>query len=171
MKEQHHDQTFAITSRSCTCRSSRINTSVDPAKELDELANAQGPARRSNVGSDEALIKAPTLLEASILSLVHLISKDLFIIFMKVFMKITQAWDQEQLEPQKRPLKARTPETYSGKSHMDWYHFCQQYEDYFETSGVIGINRTPFAATFHYCSISLRWTQYKRYHKRVTPIM
>ena len=43
---------------------------------------------------------------------------------MEVFMEITQAWNQEQLELQEHLLKARTPETYSGKSHMDYYHFC-----------------------------------------------
>ena len=70
-------------------------------------------------------------------------------------METTQAWDQ--LELRERPLKARTPETNTGKFHMDCYYFCQQYEDYFETSGATGINRTPFAATFVCGSISLRW--------------
>ena len=36
---------------------------------------------------------------------------------MKVFMETIQARDQ--LEPRKRPLKARISEIYSGKSHMD----------------------------------------------------
>ena len=83
-------------------------------------------------------------------------------------METTQA--REQLEPRERPLKARTPETYSGKSHMDCYHFCQQCEDYFETSGATGMNRTPFAATFLRGAISLRWAQHKRRHERATPI-
>ena len=74
---------------------------------------------------------------------------------MKVFMETTQA--REQLEPQERPFKARTPETYSGKSYMDCYHFCCQCEDYFEISGAIGMNCTLFAATFFYGAISLKW--------------
>ena len=53
---------------------------------------------------------------------------------------------------------------------MDCYHFCQQCEDYFETSGATGMNRTPFAATFLRGAISLRWAQHKRRHKRATPI-
>ena len=53
---------------------------------------------------------------------------------------------------------------------MDYYHFYQQYEDYFETSDVIGMNCTPFAATFLCDSISLRWAQHKRRHKCATPI-
>ena len=34
-------------------------------------------------------------------------------------METTQAWDREQLELQERPLKAKTPKTYSGKSSID----------------------------------------------------
>ena len=53
---------------------------------------------------------------------------------------------------------------------MDCYHFCQQCKDYFETSGAIGMNRTPFAATFLHGPINLRWAQYKQRHKRATSI-
>ena len=146
----------------CARQSPCVNTPVDPAGELDEVAG-QGPARRSNVGSDEA----PTPPEVST-SPPAPTSEDLFTKFMKMFMETTQV--REQLEPRERPLKARTPETYFGKSHMDCYHFCQQCEDYFETSGAIGMNRTPFAATFLRDAISLRWAQHKRRHERATPI-
>lgn len=37
-------------------------------------------------------------------------------------------------EPRESPLKARFPDRYSGKSHMDCFHFCQQCEDHFETA-------------------------------------
>ena len=93
--------------------------------------------------------KAPTL------SLVLFTFENLLTKFMKVFMETTQAWDQ--LEPWKRPLKARTLETYFGKSHMDCYHFCQQCEDYFETLGATGMNRISFTATFLRGAISLKW--------------
>ena len=89
---------------------------------------------------------------------------------MKVFMETTQAQAQALAEPRERPLKARTPETYWGKSHMECYHFCQQCEDHFETSGATGMNRTPFAASFFCGSISLRWAQHKCCHKSATPI-
>ena len=102
------------------CRSPRVNTPVDPAEELDELAGAQGPTRRSNPGSNEA----PTPLEAITPPLVSPI-KDLFTKFMKVFMEMSQAPAQVLTETQERLLKARTPEIYSEKSHMDCYHFCQ----------------------------------------------
>ena len=48
----------------------------------------------------------------------------------------------------KRPLKAKTPKTYFGKSHMDCYYFYQQYKDYFKISGATGMNCTLFVATF-----------------------
>ena len=71
-------------------------------------------------------------------------------------MKTTQAQTQALVEPRERPLKARTPETYWGKSHMECYHFCQQCEDCFKTLGATGMNRTPFTASFLRGSISLR---------------
>ena len=67
-----------------TCQSPCVTTTVDPAKELDELAGAQGPARGSNAGSDEA----PTPLKAIILPLVPP-TEDVFTKFMKVFMETT----------------------------------------------------------------------------------
>ena len=111
--------------RSCTIRRSpRVNTPVDLVEELDELAGAQGPAKRSNTGSDKAFIEASTPLEAFTPPLVSTTSKDLFTKFIKVFMKTTQAQVQALAEPRERPFKTRTLETYSGKSHMDCYHFC-----------------------------------------------
>ena len=140
---------------SCTTRRSLyINTLLDSAGELDELAGAQGPARRSNARSDEALTEAPTPPEASTPLLVPPTSEDFFTKFMKVFMETTQARDQ--LKPRERPLKARIPGIYSGKFLIDCYYFCQQCKDYFEISGATGMNRTPFAAIFLCGSISLR---------------
>ena len=73
---------------------------------------------------------------------------------MKIFLETTQA--RNQLEPEECLFKARIPETYSEKSHIDCYHFCQQYEDYFETSGATEMNRTFFVAIFLCDPISLR---------------
>ena len=72
-------------------------------------------------------------------------------------MEIMQAWAQALAEPQEQPLKAQTPETYWGKSHIEWYHFCQQCEDHFEISGATGMNCTLFAASFLRGSISIKW--------------
>ena len=82
-----------------TRRSPCINTPVDPARELDELAGAQGPIRRYNAESDEAPTKAPTPPEASTPSLVPPTFKDLFTKFMKMFMETTQAQAQALTEP------------------------------------------------------------------------
>ena len=116
---------------SCAHWSSHVNTPVDPAQELDELAGAQGLARGSNAGSNKASTEASTPPEAPTLPLVPPPTEDLFTRFIKVFMETTQV--QALAEPRERLLKARTLEIYFRKSHMDCYQFCQQCEDYFET--------------------------------------
>lgn len=75
-------------------------------------------------------------------------------------------------KPRKKLLKAKNPDLYFGKSHMDCYNFCQQCKDNFAMAQATGSNRIPFAATFLCKTISLRWTQYKCHHqgKRVVPI-
>ena len=67
-------------------------------------------------------------------------------------------------------LKARSPDVYRGKSHMDYYNFCQQCEDYFATAGATGPTQIPFAASFLRDRISFRWQQYKRRHDADTPV-
>ena len=113
---------MALGSR--TRRSSCVNPSADPTREQDELAG-QGPVQGFNTGSNEALTKAPTLLKAPTPPLVLSSTEDFFTKFMKVFMKTTKAQAQALAKPQKQLLKARSPKTYSGKSHIDCYHFCQ----------------------------------------------
>ena len=50
--------------------------------------------------------------------------------------------------PRERPLKARFPDIYWGKTYIVCYNFFQQCKDYFATAGATGPNRVPFAATF-----------------------
>lgn len=64
--------------------------------------------------------------------------------------------------PGERPLEARFPDLYFGKSHMGCYYFCQQCEDHSDTARATGSNRTPFAASFLRGRISFRWHQHKR---------
>ena len=73
-------------------------------------------------------------------------------------------------EAPREKLKARSPDVYRGKSHMDCYNFCQQCEDYFATAGATGPTRIPFAASFLRDRISFRWQQYKRRHDAKTPV-
>ena len=77
---------------------------------------------------------------------------------------------QALAEPQERPLKAETSETYWIKSHMECYHFCQQCEDNFETSGATGMNRIPFIALFLCSYINFKMAQHKQRQKSATPI-
>ena len=65
--------------------------------------------------------------------------------------------------PREGQLKARFPDLYYGKSHMECYHFCQQCEDYFDTAGATRSNRTLFAASFLHARISFRWQKHKRW--------
>ena len=104
LKKQHHNQIFAITPGSCVCRSPCINTLLDPVEELDELAGAQGQAKKPNVGNDEAStpLKAPTL------PFVSLPAKNLFRKFIKVFIEMTQA----QAKPRECSQKTKTTENY-----------------------------------------------------------
>ena len=83
-------------------------------------------------------------------------------------MEMTQA--QALAEPREHPLKAKILKTHQGKSHIDWYHFCQQCENLFKTSGATGMNCTLFAATFLCGPISLRQAQLKHRHESATSI-
>ena len=130
-----------------TQRNPCINPPDNISGEQDELAGA-----KSDAGSNEA----PTPPEAPTLSLFPPPTKDLFTKFMKVFMKTTQAQAQALADPRERQLKARIPETYWGKFHIECYHFCQQCEDHFKTLGATGINCIPFVASFLHSSISIR---------------
>ena len=64
-----------------------------------------------------------------------------------------------------KPLKARSPDVYHGKSHIECYNFCQQCEDHFTTAGAKSPNRIPFAASFLQDFINFRWQQYKWKHE------
>ena len=75
--------------RSRACRSPGVNTPVDPVGDLDELAGAQGPARRSNAGSNEAFTEVFIPPEAPTPPFVPLTSEDFFTKYMKVFMETT----------------------------------------------------------------------------------
>ena len=141
-----------------------VNLPANLIGEQDKLTGVQGPAKRFNIGSN----KAPTLFEAPIPPLVLSPAKDIFTKFIKVFIETMQA--QALAKLQKYSLKSRAPEAYWGKSSMECYHFCQQCEDYFKTSGATGMNRTLFAASYLRGSISLKWAQHKRHHKSATLI-
>ena len=114
---------FAMAPGSHARQSPCVYLLIDSIGEQDELAGPQSLAKRSNARSNEAPTKAPTSLEAPTSPLVPPFAKDLFTIFMKVFIEITQAQDQKQLDPREHPLKARTLDIYFEKSYIDYYYF------------------------------------------------
>ena len=61
-----------------------------------------------------------------------------------------------------KPLKARFPDIYWGKTHLEYYNFFQQYKDHFAIAGATGSNRVLFAATFLKDTALFRWQQYQR---------
>ena len=96
-----------------------------------------------------APVPAPTLTQAA--------TNDLFKQFMKAYLESNQRSRQPPTE-RKQPLKAKIPELYYGKLHMDYYQFCQQCKDYFETARATKAKRTLFAAFFLHGNISMRST-------------
>ena len=95
---------------------------------------------------------------------------ELFKQFIKTYLEAQAQAAPSQSEPRERLLKARFPDPYFGKSHMDCYHFCQQCEDHFDIAQATGLNRIPFAASLLRGNISFRWAQYKRRHKEAAAI-
>ena len=130
-----------------TRRSSHRNP---PLGGEDELARGPpgAPTEDSNTPTHfPAVSRAPTPAPPSI--------NELFKRFMKAYLEFNQGPSQPP-EERERPFKAKVPDVYYGKLHMDCYHFCQQCEDYFETFWATGTNRTPFAASFLCGNISVR---------------
>ena len=84
-------------------------------------------------------------------------NNELFEKFMKTDLETNQGSKQPPAE-RKQLLKAKVPEVYYGKSHIDCYHFCHQYKDYFEAAGDTRANQTPFTAFFFCGNISVCWT-------------
>ena len=121
-------------------------------------STSPAPSRNPTPGPDEfpalilALAPAPTPALAP--------TNELFKKFMKAYLKSNQG-PKQPLTEREWSLKAKVPEVYYGKLHMDCYHFCQQCKDYFETAEATRTNQTPFAAFFLHRNISVRWTQYK----------
>ncbi len=76
--------------------------------------------------------------------------------------RIIQTFFQNSKGGSGNKLKAKTPDVYRGRSHMECYNFCQQCEDHFATCGATGPNRVPFAASFVRDKINFRWQQHKQ---------
>ena len=83
----------------------------------------------------------------------------------KILRAVLEARAPPSDSPCEKPLKARLPDVYCGKSHMECYNFCQQCKDHFATAGAKGPNRILFAASFLRDRIYFHWQQYKQWHE------
>ena len=107
----------------CTCRSPRYNP---PSSCKDKLTG--GPLRALTKGSNistlsPAISQASTPAPTLALTPAPLSTNELFKQFMKAYLDSNQRLSQPPAE-RKRPLKAKVPDIYYGKLHIDWYHFC-----------------------------------------------
>ena len=82
-------------------------------------------------------------------------SDELFKQFMSAYLKSNQE-PRQPLTEWKQSFKAKVPDIYYEKLYIDYYHFYQQCEDYFEIAGTIGTKQTLFATFFLYGNISMR---------------
>ena len=61
--------------------------------------------------------------------------------------------------PRERSLKARFPDVYQSKTHMECYNFFQKCKDHFAIAGAMRPNRVLFAATFLKNAALFCWQQ------------
>ena len=156
-------------SRSC-CSLCQNPPPIDPVE--DELAGDPGsvggpnsgstspaPSRNLTPGPNLILLLIPTPVSAP--TPAPIAFDKLFKKFKKAYLETNQKPRQSECE---QTFKAKVPEKYYGRSHMDCYHFCQQCEDHFETVRATEFNWILFAASFLCRNISVCWAQFK--HRR-----
>ena len=134
-------------------------------------STSPAPSRNPIPGSELVFVLISASVPTPISALALPSFDELFKEFMRGYLESNQG-SRQPLAERKQFLKAKISEVYYNNSHIDCYHFYEQYEDHFETAGATGTNRTLFA-TFFFCgNISMRWMQYKRRHQgeKLTPI-
>ena len=105
---------------------------------------------------------APTPAPATAPAFALSTDNELFKQFIKAYLE-AQVPGQKEVdpEPRKQPPKDQFPDLYYANLHMDYYQFCQQYEDHFITAGTKRSNRILFAALFLHRSVTQQWLQHK----------
>lgn len=106
-------------------------TSMAPSGD-DEVEGPSAPPGPSPGPSAGPSSQGPTPAASSVPKYTE---NDLQRILKTVLESRTPAAPRDSDEKRQRPLKARAPDVYKGKSHMDCYDFIQQCEDHFATSG------------------------------------
>ena len=153
--------------RPSACHSSRWNPPFINKNELAGAALGPAPTEGSDTSTPapvmsrvpifalpDASVAAPSLALA-LTATTPSSDNELFKQFIKAYLK-AQVPGQTKVDrkPRKQAFKAQFPNLYYGNSPMDYYQFCQQCEDYFETAGAKGPNRIPFAASFLHESVT-----------------
>lgn len=70
----------------------------------------------------------------------------------------------------KKSLKIKTSDIYRGRSHIEYYNFCLQYEDHLVIARANGKYRVIFATTFLKNRVLYRWQQHKQKIKGSTTL-
>ena len=135
--------TMASNSRSCRNAQQASARSNQPEKALVETTLTHNTATAPPQAPD--LVPAPALYIQKDLQKITELCINLFLV------------GNRQKGIRKSQLKAQFPNLYYEKLHMECYHFCKQYENYFDTAGTTGSNRTLFAAAFLCGRISFCW--------------
>ena len=150
-----------MASKSGSCRATQA---VRPGSRSCKAAASTPPASRSDSKSDELGASEKSTLASSHASVFTLVESTLALKYSKAdLMRIVKIFSEtkgQELKakvPRKRPLKAKIPNIYFEKLHMDFYHFCQQCEDHFKKVDATGSNRTPFVALFFCGKINFWW--------------
>ena len=116
-----------------------IRGSECPCRErTSKVLSGSSPLLESNYD------KTPVNPPAVELFVTKYIEKDL----QKIFRTFLEARAPSSDGLCKKPLKARLPNVYCGKSHIEYYNFCQQCEDHFATTRTKGLNYILFVSSF-----------------------
>ena len=106
----------------------------------DKLARDQSTTKNPHFGNTSltlgsVLFCEPTLAPVPIVTPAPapIFSNKLFKQFMKTYLKSNQRPSQP-LVKRKRLFKTNVPDICYSKLYMDYYYFCQQCKDYFETA-------------------------------------
>ena len=129
-------------------RSRKAATSASPTPRSDSKSDELRAPKKSTPALSHVSVPSHTSIPAPVEPiLVFKYSKADLMRILKIFLE-TKGQESKFEVPCKQLLKAKVPDVYFEKSHIDCYYFCQQCEDYFEIASATGSNRTPFTALF-----------------------
>ena len=143
----------------CSCKAA---ASAPLVSRLNSKSDKLGASKIGSPASSYAITPAQA---KSTLALKY--SKADLMRILKILLK-TKGQEPKTKVLHKQPLKAKIPDVYFKKLHIDCYQFCQQCEDHFEIAGAIESNHTPFTTLFLYGKINFWWYQYQKQLERIS---